>query len=95
MRYTQAEKMEIIRTVEESDIGVRPMLRELDINPSTFYQWYRRYIESGYDGLANKRPKQSLRSIMQILQLSMMLMNMGGSTISFLNTSRVVHSSIS
>jgi len=29
MRYTQAEKMEIIRTVEESDLGVRAMLREL------------------------------------------------------------------
>jgi transposase InsO family protein len=45
--------MEIIRTVEESELGVRPTLRELQISPSTFYDWYRRYKEHGYDGLAN------------------------------------------
>jgi len=32
MRYTQAEKMEIIRTVEDSDIGIRAMLRELPVH---------------------------------------------------------------
>ena len=56
MRYSQAEKMEIIRTVEESDLGVRTMLRELDVERSTFYEWYRRYEEGGYDGLANRKP---------------------------------------
>jgi putative transposase len=56
MRYTQAEKMEIIRTVEGSDISVRAILRELDINRSTFYCWYQRYERGGYDGLANRRP---------------------------------------
>jgi len=47
--------MEIIKTVEESELGVRPTLRELQISPSTFYDWYRRYKENGYDGLANKK----------------------------------------
>jgi len=56
MRYTQAEKMDIIRTVEEAELGVRPMLRELDVNCSTFYEWYRRYEQAGYDGLANRKP---------------------------------------
>jgi len=55
MRYSQSEKMEIIRTVEESELGVRPTLRELQISPSTFYDWYRRYRENGFDGLANRK----------------------------------------
>lgn len=56
MRYAQAEKMEIIRIVEESQLPVKRTLEELDINRSTFYDWYRRYLEDGYEGLANQRP---------------------------------------
>jgi putative transposase len=56
MRHSQSEKMEIIRIVENSGLGVRRTLQELDINRSTFYDWYRRYCESGYDGLASKPP---------------------------------------
>ena len=48
--------MEIIRTVEQSELSVRRTLEELGINRSTFYNWYRRYSEDGYDGLADKRP---------------------------------------
>jgi len=55
MRYSQSEKMEIIRLVEESDLSIRKTLEELDVNRGTFYNWYARYIESGYDGLANRR----------------------------------------
>jgi len=55
MRYSQSEKMEIIRTVESSQLGVRQTLEELEISRSTFYDWYRRYREDGYDGLAPKR----------------------------------------
>jgi len=54
MRYSQAEKMEIIRIVESSEISVRRTLKELHINRSTFYKWYQRYLEDGYDGLAYK-----------------------------------------
>jgi len=56
MRYSQSEKMEVIRTVESSDLGVRQTLREFQICPSTFYDWYRRYRDGGYDGLSDKRP---------------------------------------
>jgi putative transposase len=56
MRHSQSEKMEIIRTVENSSLGVKRTLAELDINRSTFYDWYRRYSEGGYDALASKPP---------------------------------------
>lgn len=60
MRYTQAEKMDIIRLVETSDQPVKRTLAALGIPRSTFYDWYRRYSEAGYDGLAarNSQPRQ-------------------------------------
>ncbi len=57
MRYSQAEKMEIIRMVEESEFSVVRTLEDLDVNRSTFYEWYQRYQESGYDGLAARKPR--------------------------------------
>ena len=59
MRFTQQEKYEIIRIVEDSEIGPSRTLRELGINKSTFYNWYGQYKENGYDGLA---PKQRSRN---------------------------------
>ena len=56
MRYTQAEKMEIIRMVENSDLPVRKTLEEMEVPRSSFYSWYRRYAEEGYDGLATRKP---------------------------------------
>ena len=60
MRYSQSEKMEIIRLVEQSPLNVKQTLAELNINRSTFYKWYRRYQEGGYQALANRYrpPKQ-------------------------------------
>ena len=55
MRYSQSEKMEIIRMVENSSLGVKRTLEQLGINRSTFYVWYRRYTEDGYDGLAERK----------------------------------------
>lgn len=52
MRHSQSEKMEIIRLVENAEISAKRTLNELGINRSTFYNWYQRYLESGYDGLA-------------------------------------------
>ena len=56
MRHTQAEKYEIIRMVEESELGVRWTLRELQVPQSTYDDWYKRYVDLGYDGLAHKKP---------------------------------------
>ncbi len=52
-RMTQAEKMEIITLVERSSDSIKTTLRELGINRSTFYQWYKRYLLHGYEGLAS------------------------------------------
>lgn len=60
MRRSASEKMEIIRIVEGSELGVKRTLQELGISRSTFYEWYRRYLESGYDGL---KPKVSQRKL--------------------------------
>jgi putative transposase len=54
MRCSQSEKLEVIRVVEDSQLGVRRTLEELNINRSTFYLWYQRYRELGCDGLACK-----------------------------------------
>ncbi len=54
MRHTAAEKYEIIRLVEGSDLSVRHTLRELQVHRSTFYAWYRRYTERGRAGLEAK-----------------------------------------
>ena len=51
MRYTPAEKEEIIRLVDGSDIGVKRTLKELGIHKSTFYKWYEKYRKKGTEGL--------------------------------------------
>jgi transposase len=56
MRRSAAEKMEVIKLVEGSDLSVRQTLKELDIPRSTFYDWYHRYLDNGYDGLRDKKP---------------------------------------
>ena len=65
MKYSQSEKMEIIRMVEESSLSVRKTLDKIGIHRSTFYSWYARYAEYGYDGLAarHKSPKQIWNTI--------------------------------
>ena len=58
MRRSASEKMEIIRIVAGSELGVKRTLEELGISRSTFYQWYRRYLDKGFDGL---KPKEQTR----------------------------------
>ena len=57
MRYSQSERMEIIRLVEGSDLPVKRTLEEIAIPPSTFYRWHKRYQEEGYVGLADRKPE--------------------------------------
>jgi transposase InsO family protein len=42
--------------VETSGQPVKRTLAALGISRSTFYDWYQRYHEQGYDGLAKRRP---------------------------------------
>lgn len=58
MRRTAGEKMEIIRIVQDSELGVKRTLEELGISRSTFYEWYRRYLEDGFEGLKPQSPKR-------------------------------------
>ena len=57
MRRSYNEKIEIIHVVEQSDLSVNRTLKELGITRSTFYGWYKRYREEGYDGL-KQRPAE-------------------------------------
>ena len=56
MRRSASEKMELIDLVERTDLPVRVTLRQLGIASSTFYGWYRRYLEGGFDALHDKLP---------------------------------------
>jgi transposase InsO family protein len=51
MRYRAAEKLEIIRLVEQSSLSVRRTLAQLGIPRSTFYLWYERYLARGAGAL--------------------------------------------
>ena len=51
MRFTVSEKQELIKMVVESDLGVNRTLREIGLNKSTFYKWYKSYSDHGVEGL--------------------------------------------
>jgi putative transposase len=56
MRYPASEKLEIIRLVEQSALGVRQTL-ELDIPRATFYRWYDQYQRGGPEALSDRSPR--------------------------------------
>jgi putative transposase len=58
MRRSASEKMEIIRIVQDSELGVKQTLEELGISRSTFYVWYKHYLEEGFEGLKPKPPNR-------------------------------------
>ena len=60
MRYPAAEKLEIIRLVEQSHLPVRRTLAKIRIPPTTFYRWYDRFVEQGPEGLED-RPSRPVR----------------------------------
>jgi len=47
MRYAAAEKLEIIRLVEQSPLPVRHTLAKLGIPRATFYRWYDLHSRGG------------------------------------------------
>lgn len=67
MRHTAAEKLEIIRLVDGSDIGVTRTLQQPGIHKGTFYKWYEKYQAGGIEGLAGKtsEPRQVWNRIPQ------------------------------
>ncbi len=57
MRYRAAEKLEIIRLVEQSPLPVRRTLAQLGIPPATFYRWYDRHSSGGPEALNDRSPR--------------------------------------
>src|ERR1700747_1428853 len=56
MRYAAAEKLEIIRLVEQSPLPVRHTLAKLGIPRATFYRWYDRHSRGGPAALNDRPP---------------------------------------
>ena len=56
IRRGQAEKREIIHLVEHSALSAKKTLDELQVPRSTFYRWYKQYLEEGEEGLVDHRP---------------------------------------
>jgi putative transposase len=54
VRYSPAEKMEVIRLVEGSALSVKKTLSELEVPRSSFYRWYEAYTREGYEGLSSR-----------------------------------------
>ena len=54
MRYSAAEKLEIIQLVGQSNLPQRRCLANLGIPRQTFYRWYDRYLTGGPEALADK-----------------------------------------
>jgi transposase len=64
MRLTSAEKYEIIQLVDKSELGINRTLKELGIHKSTYYKWYKSYLENNVDGLQpKKRSRRQWNSI--------------------------------
>src|SRR6516164_6075797 len=57
MRCAAAEKLEIIRLVEQSPLPVRHTLAKLGIARATFYRWYDRYSHGGPEALNDRSPR--------------------------------------
>ena len=76
IRRSAAEKMEIIRVVEQSPLPVGRVLEQLNVPRSSFYEWYRQYLKEGEDGLSprqrerrqfwNRIPEQVQGQIMEL-----------------------------
>lgn len=56
IRRSEAEKREVIHIVEHSALSVKKTLNELQVPRSTFYRWYKQYLEEGEEGLVDHRP---------------------------------------
>jgi transposase-like protein len=57
MRYRAAEKLEIIRLVEQSPLPVRHTVVKLGIPRAIFYRWYDRYRRGGPEALNDRSPR--------------------------------------
>lgn len=74
MRYAAAEKLGIIRLVEQSSLSARRTLAQVGIPRSTFYRWYERYLERGAEArkmarrrrVWNKLPTAVTQAVLEV-----------------------------
>jgi len=57
VRVSAAEKLELIRLVEGSALSVKRTLAEIGLPRSTFYAWYKRYLDGGPEALEDRKPR--------------------------------------
>jgi putative transposase len=57
VRVSASEKLELIHLVEGSSLSVRRTLAEIGLPRSTFYAWYKRYLEGGPEALEDRKPR--------------------------------------
>ena len=50
------KKLEVLRSVEGSGLKVTQALARIDISPSTYYRWRRRFRALGVEGLHDRSP---------------------------------------
>lgn len=62
MRYLAAEKLEIIRMVEQSSLSARKTLEQIGVPRATFYRWYDQYQAGGPEALKDQ-PSHKAASI--------------------------------
>jgi len=58
MRFSQQEKFEIIQLVDGSELSTNRTLKEIGVHKRTYYNWYKHYLEQGYDGLAPAKARR-------------------------------------
>jgi threonine dehydrogenase-like Zn-dependent dehydrogenase len=71
MRYPAAEKLAIIRLVEQSHLPAKQTLDRLGIPRTTFYRWYDKYVEGGVEALEDRSPMPAMRPRSVIMQLGL------------------------
>ncbi|GAB4516930.1 MAG: hypothetical protein Kow00133_01050 [Amphiplicatus sp.] len=54
MKYHSSDKLEIIRMVEASHLGVKRTLEKIGVSRTTFYRWYDLYARFGERGLGDR-----------------------------------------
>jgi putative transposase len=59
MRYSAAEKAEIIKLVEQSHLSARRTLDQIGVTRSSFYRWYDLYQTGGPEALEDKPSRPS------------------------------------
>ncbi len=71
MRYSAADKLEIIRTVEQSHLLARRTLERIGVPRATFYRWYDLYVTGGAEALADRpsRPERIWNRIPEAIRV--------------------------